>query len=269
MTEIRQPGSHQAISSLIMYNELKNIAFSAGLTAFGVGHIDDLRSHFDALSLEQAESLSFGISIAVRVSDSVLSGVVVGPTRHYLHHYKMLNLLLDQTALKLTLAIQEKGYNALPIPASQIIDWEKQTAHLSHKMIALRAGIGWIGRNNLLVHPEFGSKIRLATILTNMPFKTDNPPTTPFSKSPHRPFVKGGQGGIKEGMDGLLGEENCRSCRKCIEICPVSAIGETHKEWNKAACLGKLKYFAKAHNVGQYICGLCVKVCQPEKQYQK
>ena len=242
-----------------MYDELKGIALSEGISAFGAGRTDDLRIHFDALSPDYTEGLLYGISIAVRVSDSVLIGVIVGPTRHYLHHYKMLNLLLDQTALKLTLAIQETGYNALPIPASQIIDWEKQTAHLSHKMIALRAGIGWIGRNNLLVHPEFGSKIRLATILTNMPFKTDNPPP------PHPPVVKGGQGGFIEGMDGLLGEENCRSCRKCIEICPVSAIGETHKEWNKAACLEKLKYFAKAHNVGQYICGLCVKVCQPEK----
>src|SRR3989337_1071709 len=198
-----------------MYDELKGIALLQGISAFGAGRIDDLRIHFDALSPDYTERLLYGISIAVRVSNSVLSGVIVGPTRHYLHHYKMLNLLLDQTALKLTLAIQERGYNALPIPASQIIDWEKQTAHLSHKMIALRAGIGWIGRNNLLVHPEFGSKIRLATILTNMPFKTDNPPP------PHPPVVKGGQGGFIEGMDGLLGEENCRSCRKCIEICPV------------------------------------------------
>ena len=231
-----------------MYDELKGIALSEGISAFGAGRTDDLRIHFDALSPDYTEGLLYGISIAVRVSDSVLSGVIVGPTRHYLHHYKMLNLLLDQTALKLTLAIQERGYNALPIPASQIIDWEKQTAHLSHKMIALRAGIGWIGRNNLLVHPEFGSKIRLATVLTDMPLKTNNPPSPPFSKG---------------GMGGLLEEENCAGCRKCIEICPVSAIKETHAEWNKAACLEKLKYFAKAHNVGQYICGLCVKVCQP------
>jgi epoxyqueuosine reductase QueG len=217
-----------------MYDELKVIALSSGASVFGVGYIEDLRTHFDALSLEETEGLSYGISIGVRVSDSVLKGVITGPTRHYLHHYKMLNLLLDQCALKVSLAIQGKGYNALPIPASQIIDWEKQTAHLSHKMIALRAGIGWIGRNNLLVHPEFGSKIRLVTVLTDLPLKTDNP--------------------LKK---------DCAQCNKCIEICPVSAIGETHKQWNKTACLEKLKYFAKAHNVGQYICGLCVKVCQP------
>ncbi len=216
------------------YNKLREIAFSSGISAFGSGYIEDLRTHFDALSSEQTDKLSHGISIGARVSDAVLKGITIGPTRHYLHHYRMLNLLLDQTALKLSLAIQETGYKALPVPASQIIDWEKQTAHLSHKMIALRAGIGWIGKNNLLVHPEFGSKIRLATVLTDMPFNTGKPL-----------------------------EADCGSCNKCIEVCPVSAIGETHKQWNKTACLEKLKYFAKAHNVGQYICGLCVKVCRP------
>jgi epoxyqueuosine reductase QueG len=91
-------------------------------------------------------------------------------------------------------------------------------------MIALRAGIGWIGRNNLLVHPEYGSKIRIASVLTDMPLKTDE-----------------------------VNKGNCKACKKCIDACPVAAIEETHTEWNKTACLEKLKYFAKAHNVGQYI----------------
>jgi epoxyqueuosine reductase QueG len=217
-----------------LYNTLRDIAFSSGISAFGAGFIDDLRQHFDALPMEQTEGLSYGISIGVQVSDVVLSGIITGPTRHYLHHYRMLNMLLDQTALKVCLEIQKKGYRALPVPASQIIDWQNQTAHLSHKMIALKAGIGWIGRNNLLVHPILGSRIRLATILTDMPLKTDTP--------------------VKKG---------CGECRECIEVCPVSAIKETHKLWDKNACLEKLKYFAKAYNVGQYICGLCVKVCKP------
>lgn len=231
-----------------MYDELKEIALSSGASVFGAGYIDDLRPYFDALPLEQTDRLSYGVSLGVRVSDSVLKGIATGPTRHYLHHYKMLNLLLDQCALKVSLAIQERGYNALPIPASQIVDWQKQTAHLSHKMIALRAGIGWLGRNNLIVHPEYGSKIRIATVLTDMPLKTDNPPSPPFSKG---------------GMGGLLKEDNCGNCKKCIEVCPVSAISESYKDWDRIACLEKLKYFAKTYNVGQYICGLCVKVCQP------
>jgi epoxyqueuosine reductase QueG len=217
-----------------MYDELKAVAASEGATAFGVAAVEDLAPHYDALPADQIEGLNYGITIGVRISAAVLRGCIIGPTRHYLHNYRMTNWLLDQTATKLTIAIQNAGYNAMPIPASQIVDWEAQTAHLSHKMIALRAGIGWIGRNNLLVHPEYGSKIRLATILTDMPLKTDFPV-----------------------------EQDCGECKKCIEICPVNAIKDSHKDWNKAACLEKLKYFAKAHNVGQYICGLCVKVCNP------
>lgn len=217
-----------------IYDELKSIAFSSGASVFGVGDIDDLRSYFDFLPVDQTEGLTRGISIGVRVSDPVLKGIINVPTRHYLHHYKMLNQLLDHTSLRISLAIQNKGYNAMPIPASQIVDWQKQTAHLSHKMIALRAGTGWIGRNNLLVHPEYGSRIRIATVLTDIPVKTD----TPY-------------------------EGGCGECRKCISVCPVSAIGDTYEEWDRIACLEKLKYFSKTYNIGQYICGLCVKVCRP------
>lgn len=219
-----------------MYDKLKEIALRENVTAFGVAPVGDLREHYDALPMDQTEGLVYGISIGTRISSAVLRSCVIGPTRHYLHNYRMTNWNLDLTASKLSVAIQNEGYNALPIPASQIVDWEAQTAHLSHKMIALRAGIGWIGRNNLLVHPEYGSTIRLATILTDMPIETDKPL-----------------------------EKDCGTCKKCIEICPVNAVKDSHKDWNKAACLEKLKYFAKHHNVGQYICGLCVKACQMQK----
>lgn len=128
------------------------------------------------------------------------------------------------------------GHEALPIPASQIVDWEMQTAHLSHKMVALRAGIGWIGRNNLLVHPDYGAKIRLATVLTDLPL-----------------------------VESSRIARDCGECRKCIDICPAGALKESYKDYDKEACLEKLKYFAKAHGIGQYICGLCVKVCNADR----
>ena len=183
-----------------MYDELKAFTLSSGPTAFGVSNIEDLRPHFDALPMDQTEGLSNAISIGGSVSAAVLKGCIIGPTRHYLHNYRMVNWMLDQTAAKLTGIIQSKGYNAMPIPASQIVDWEKQTAHMSHKMVAIRSGLGWIGRNNLLVSPQYGSKIRLSTILTDMPLEADKPV-----------------------------EQDCGECKKCIEICPVSAIKDSHK----------------------------------------
>lgn len=215
-----------------LYEKIKNIAFDSGAVAFGVGYIDDLRGHFDNLPVSLTEGLINGISIAVKVSDRILAEIEDHPTRLYLHHYRTLNALLDQLAVKIATFIQKEGFDALPIPASQIVDWGAQTAHLSHKMIAVRTGIGWLGRNNLLVHPEYGSSIRLATVLTNMSLLTDSP-------------VEG----------------DCGECRKCIEVCPVSAIGESHKDYNRDACLERLKWFAKTYNIGHYICGICVKAC--------
>lgn len=215
-----------------IYESLKKLALSSGATFFGTGYIEGLRPYFDNLSLEETEGLSWGISIGIRLSNSVLKGIIDHPTRFYLSHYKNINYLLDQIALKLSLYIQEEGYQALPIPASQIVDWNKQIAHLSHKMIALRAGIGWLGRNNLIVHPEYGAKIRLSTILTDLPLKEG-----------------------KEVKDG------CCECKRCIEICPAEALKFSYKDYDMLSCLNKLKYFAKTYNIGQYICGLCVKVC--------
>jgi hypothetical protein len=41
-----------------MYEELKKVAAASGISAFGVGSVDDLREHFEALSPEQTEGLN-------------------------------------------------------------------------------------------------------------------------------------------------------------------------------------------------------------------
>lgn len=222
------------------YTILKKLALDEGIYEFKVGLIEDLIPYFDNLPYESVKNLKYGISIAVMVLESVLDTIKDLPTRLYLHHYKNLNYHLDRVALKISFKIEEMGYKALPIPASQIVDWKNQRAHLSHKMIAKRAGIGWVGRNNLIVHPERGAKIRLATILTDMPLKNDLPL-----------------------------ERECTFCRKCVEICPAGALGESYKDYKMEKCLEKLKEFAKRQGFGsQYICGLCVKVCNAEKVTQ-
>ena len=121
----------------------------------------------------------------------------------------------------------------MPIPASQMVDWQKQTAHLSHKKIGYLAGVGWIGRNNLLVSKEYGSQFRLSTILTNMPLKMDEP--------------------LKE---------NCGSCRMCVVLCPAQAIKEEVKEFDHLKCYAQIKEFQKQKLVDQNICGICINNCK-------
>lgn len=202
------------------YQKLKKIADDLGVSAFGV------------CAIKEKAGLDFAVSMAIRLSKSVLNEIEDKPTRLYFHHYRQANNLLDHVAMRVSNLIQSEGFNALPVPASQIVDWEKQTAYLSHKKIAELAGIGWLGRNNLIVHPEFGSQIRLVTVLTDMPL--------PVDKSL---------------------ETGCGKCKRCIEVCPATAIKESQKDFDHTACFEKLKFFQKQRFVDQYICGICVKTC--------
>lgn len=211
--------------------QLRDIAFRSGAVLFGTADIKPLKKEFH-FSDEILKDLDYAISIAVRLSGVILEGIIDAPTKLYYHHYRSINMALDQIALRLTNFLQSKGYKALPIPASQIVDWQKQTAHLSHKKIACLSGIGFLGRNNLVVSPEYGAHIRLVTILTDAPLKTDKPLTL-----------------------------DCGACKRCISVCPAGAIKEKQEDFDHIKCYEKLKEFRDKGIVGQFICGICVKAC--------
>lgn len=218
------------------YLSLEKFSKSCGADLFGVAGIGQVKNEF-VLSKELLEKLDFGVSLGVSLSQAVLEEIRDAPTRLYFHHYRALNMFLDQLAIRVTNYIQKKGFLSLPIPASQIVNWEKQTAHLAHKKIGVLAGLGWIGRNNLLVNNTLGSQFRLVTILTNLPLKTDKP--------------------IKEG---------CGSCRFCVEACPAGAITEDSASFDHHVCFEKLKDFQKQRLVEQYICGVCVNACKRKNE---
>jgi epoxyqueuosine reductase QueG len=214
------------------YSTLKKLSVGQGLDLFGVADISAIKKDF-RISLEALEKLDKAICLGVRLSGSILAEISHAPTRLYFHHYRTINAFLDQAALKITNYIQRKSFLALPIPASQILDWENQKAHLSHKQLGVLAGLGWIGRNNLLVNPRLGSQFRLVSILTNMPLKIDKP-----------------------------AKQDCRDCRLCIEVCPCGAIKENPADFDHIRCFEKLKEFQKRRLVDQYVCGVCVNACK-------
>ncbi len=213
------------------YKNLKDFCLDHGADLFGVADIGAYSREI-VIAEHLRASLTRAVCIGVRLSRSILAEISSGPTRLYFHHYRTVNDFLDQAALKAGYYIERRGFNAVPIPASHILDWEKMTAHLSHRKIGVLAGIGWIGRNNLLVNPEFGSRIRLVTVLTDMPLLPDAPVT---------------------------GE--CGECRRCLEACPAGAIAESAADFDHRKCFEKLKTFQKRRMTDQYICGVCVNVC--------
>jgi epoxyqueuosine reductase len=217
---------------------LKESAFQQGAVLFGVTDVEPLKKNFTLLESE-ARGMNFGISLAVSLSTSVLTGIQDGPSLLYKWHYQQANNLLDKIAFVLTQKIGEKGHKALPIPASQIVDWEKHRGHLSHRLIAESAGLGWRGRNNLLVNEQYGSAIRLVTILTDIPLETDSPV-----------------------------EAQCGLCNVCVQSCPAGALGMTPQDYQITKCYEKLTAFSRRRGIGVHICGVCVKSCMHRKNHQ-
>ncbi|MBC2066416.1 tRNA epoxyqueuosine(34) reductase QueG [Listeria booriae] len=113
------------------------------------------------------------------------------------------------------------------------------TGELSDVAVAERAGLGWRGKNTLLISPEFGSFIYLGEMVTNLPLAPDKP------------------------MGDLCGD-----CNKCVEACPTgSLLGEG--KMNPKICLSYLsqtkgfldeKYRDVLHN-RLYGCDTCQVVC--------
>ena len=215
-----------------LYKKLENITHLSGVEFFGIADIRAIKKDF-YFSDEILRDLDYAICIALRVSGSILNEIKDTPTKIYSHHYRQINIALDQIALRLSNVIQSEGYKALPIPASQIIDWEKQRGHMSHKKIGRLAGIGFIGRNNLLVNPALGSQFRLVSVLTDVPFEA-----------------------------GKELEIGCGDCRECIDVCPAGAIKQSVQDFDHIRCYEKLREFRNKNIVGQFICGVCVKICK-------
>ncbi len=214
------------------YLDIKRFSLKQGADLFGVADIKNIKGDF-VLSSEFLDGVNSAVCLGVRLSTGILSQINNEPNKLYFHHYRTANAVLDQLAFKLSNYMQDKGYLALAIPASQILDWQNQKAHLSHKKLGVLAGLGWIGRNNLLVNPKLGSRLRLVSILTNMPLKVDKPLTY-----------------------------GCGSCRLCINVCPAQAIKDEPEGFDHIKCFEKLKEFQRQKLVDQYICGVCVNVCK-------
>lgn len=103
--------------------------------------------------------------------------------------------------------IRDKGYKAFAQSEKNLIDtfYDKatKTTHLPHKKIALLAGLGWIGKDNLLVTEKYGSAFCMCTVLTNAPLPVEN-----------REIIM----------------PKCGECTVCKNICPTGVIHGTNWE---------------------------------------
>jgi epoxyqueuosine reductase len=186
----------------------------------------------------------YGISLGIVIPNSIVDYLperndinIAGEYR--IHGYDVLNNRLNLIASIVSSYLNQKGYRTLPIAVADRTDEQNALPTVSHKMIAHIAGLGWIGKNCLLVTPEHGPRLRLISILTNAPLDAiNNPP-----------------------------EQRCGKCTECVKACPVQAIkgknyisGEPREErFDFIKCQ---EYFESLKKSQKYpVCGLCVYAC--------
>lgn len=111
-----------------------------------------------------------------------------------------------------------------------------ESADILHIPLAIDAGLGQLGKHGSLICKEYGSNMRIATVLTNLPLAADTP--------------------VDIAVDDL-----CIGCKRCTIDCPPDAITDS-----KQMVRGVEKWYVDfdkcvpyfTHTVG---CGICIEVC--------
>lgn len=228
--------------------EIKRVGKAFGADLLGVTEFDErwmYTNKFSDMSLSEKpqeipEGLNNVIVVAqamdydlIRTVPSALSGAATG--LGYSHD--------AMVVLSIAQYIRNLGYNAV---ASM-----NDTALAIP--LAIKAGLGEYGRLGLLITKEFGPRVRLGKIFTDMPLQPDKP--------------------IRFGV-----KEFCEECRQCSSSCPVKAIpfGEpsTHRH-NQSNIKGVKKWSVDGEKCFSYWaaqnsdCSICIRVCPYNKDYSK
>lgn len=120
---------------------------------------------------------------------------------------------MDALADKLADLLESEGFKSVA---------RLKFARLPHKTVALRAGLGFIGKNNLLVNDQHGCGLVLGKVLTTAPFIT-------MSVSPKEP--------------------QCGDCSICVDACPTKALHG--KTWSVTTRRDEI--------MARKLCSLCLK----------
>ncbi len=221
---------------------LRNALLTQGadLVAFGA---------LTQLPPEQRYGLPTGISVAVKYEKNTIRGIRKFPTQAYLDQYHQLNHQLDTLVTFGAQMLTHLGYQATALTGAFVAKTETDLATLlPHKTVATRAGLGWIGKCALLITNEYGSMVRISSIVTDAPLDTAAP----------------------------IDASKCGSCIACMRACPAGAVkgvnwqlGAPREDFfDPALCRQVARERAqKALGVEITQCGRCIEACPYTRRY--
>lgn len=221
--------------------ELREMLMQNGALEVGYGDLS-------AMPEDSRKALKFGVSIVVGMTPEVIRGIESGPTVEYNQEYLRINSLLDGLCAKAVDFLKARSFETFSQDTATVVENETTwTTPLPHKTVATSAGIGWIGDCALLVTENFGSAIRITSVLTNAPLEAASPVTL----------------------------SRCGSCMVCREVCPGKAV--SGKNWSPSiyrddffdpfACRKAARERAAKAGFAATLCGLCILKCPWTQRY--
>ena len=233
-----------------MEKQLLDSAMTWGADYFGIADLAPAHNAIFEQGGAEIARLPRSISVGIGLFHPIVDQIQRRPDRavatsYQTHCYDVINTRLDQVISRIASVLQRKGYKAFPIAASKRVDGERICGVFSHKLSAHLAGLGWIGKNCLLITPDMGPRVRWATVLTDAPLEATGQPI----------------------------QERCGDCCACVDICPVRGFTgrpfHTEESRESRFDAGKCdRYFfkMKEKDPETAICGLCLYVCPYGKQ---
>jgi len=155
--------------------------------------------------------------------------------------------VLEDALVRLTGLMRRSGYRYFCFPA-EVDPMETPFSaplarRFSHKASATCAGLGWVGRHGLLIHPVYGPLMTWATLVTDAPLAMASPVT----------------------------EGRCGDCTACLEVCPGDALHG--RIWTRDEAGLEMVRVERCREIldqneratGKRICGKCAVACAAAK----
>ncbi|MFC1482891.1 tRNA epoxyqueuosine(34) reductase QueG [Candidatus Margulisiibacteriota bacterium] len=240
----------QSMKNLIIDFSIKQLGFDE--CRFTSAYLDDIDSYKEWLSNNYHGSMGYlkkHLPLKedpTKVLDNVQSAIVV--IKNYKNTTKQ---FLDDEQKVARYALGHDYHDVIMKKLENIISFIKKydssincypsvdRRPVAERCLALQAGIGFRGKNTLVIHPTLGSYFFIGVILTTYDFKIDTPL-----------------------------HMHCGNCRKCIDACPTGAL--TNDTFDARKCISYLTTHRKkpllekelkTFNGWIYGCDCCQEVC--------
>ena len=158
------------------------------------------------------------------------------PSMIYQELYNTTNRILDDLAYRMTGFLVERGCRAMYFPRDGYSGMDAllrdPTAAFSHVLAAYYSGLGTIGDSHNLITPEYGPRVRIVSVVTDIELEPD-------------PMMTG---------------DLCIHCGRCLKECPAGCFTDDGHPYSMDM-MRCTEHHVGLKRQGHWPCGMCIKVC--------